>query len=332
LCAKYRKVAVGGTFDHLHLGHEALLSRAFELGEIVVLGISGEKLAGRKGAVQPLEVRMSSVKNFLRLRGWEERALITVIEDPAGPAGDDPELEAIVVSPETEPTAREINKHREERGLRPLEVEVIPWVLAEDGRPISSERIRRGEINREGKLLCGRMIDTRPSKDEYYLGIAKAVAQRSPCIRRQFGAIVVREDVVISTGYNGPARGVVNCMEVGCLKDEMNVPHYTGYEWCIGVHAEENAVVNAARHGASVLGGTLYLYGQNYKDGSLVEGRPCDRCKRILINAGIKRVVTKRADGSLVKWDVEDWVREDTENYKKRLLEARKHGGGGTQG
>jgi len=330
LCARYRKVAVGGTFDHFHRGHQVLLSKAFEIGERVLIGISGEKLAGRKGAVQPLEVRMSNVRDFLKARGWEERALITVIEDPVGPAADDRELEAIVVSPETEKTAREINRLREWKGLRALDVVVIPWVLAEDGRPISSERIRRGEINIEGKVLCRTMMDTRPSKDEYYLAIAKAVAQRSPCIRRQFGAIVVRDDVVVSTGYNGPARGVVNCMEVGCLKDEMNVPHYTGYEWCIGVHAEENAVVNAARHGASVLGGTLYLYGQNYRDGSLVEGRPCDRCKRILINAGIKRVVTKRADSTIVKWDVEDWIREDTENYKRKLLEARRHGGGGT--
>ena len=73
----------------------------------------------------------------------------------------------------------------------------------------------------------------RPSKDEYYLGIAKAVCQRSPCIRRQFGAIVVKDDVVVSTGYNGPARGVVNCEEVGCLKDELKIPHYTGYDWCL---------------------------------------------------------------------------------------------------
>jgi pantetheine-phosphate adenylyltransferase len=330
LQAKYKKVAVGGTFEHFHRGHKALLSKAFELGEKVLLGISGEKLASRKGTVQSLEVRTQNVRDFLRLRGWEERAILFTLEDPLGPAPEDPELEAIVVSEETEPTAREINKLRVERGLKPLDIVVIPWVLADDGLPISSERVRRGEITPEGKVL-GLRMDTRPSKDEYYLGIARSVAQRSPCIRRQFGAIVVREDVVVSTGYNGPARGVVNCMEVGCLKDEMNVPHYTGYEWCIGVHSEENAIANAARHGASVLGGTLYLYGQNYKDGSLVEGKPCDRCKRILINAGIKRVVTKRADGTIVKWDVEDWVREDTENYKRRLLEARRHGGG-TQG
>jgi deoxycytidylate deaminase len=82
----------------------------------------------------------------------------------------------------------------------------------------------------------------RISKDEYYLQIAKAVAQRAPCLRRQFGAIIVKDDVIVSTGYNGTARGVVNCTEVGCLKDEKNLPHYSGYESCPSVHAEENCV------------------------------------------------------------------------------------------
>lgn len=174
-------------------------------------------------------------------------------------------------------------------------------------------------------------IDTRPSKDEYYLEIARAVSLRSPCIRRKFGAIIVREDTIVSAGYNGPARGVVNCLEVGCIKDELNLPHYSGYELCPAVHAEENCVVNAARHGASVLGGTLYLYGTN-PDGSIAEARPCDRCKRILINAGIQRVVIKKQDGKIEKIDVSDWVREDTELYKKRLIEVRSHGGSKTEG
>jgi len=165
--------------------------------------------------------------------------------------------------------------------------------------------------------------NSRPSKDEYYLEISKAVCLRSPCIRRQFGAIIVREDVVVSTGYNGPARGVVNCMEVGCLKDELNLPHYSGYDYCDGVHAEENCIINAARHGASVLGGTLYLYGQNFGDSSPIEGKPCDRCKRAIINAGIKEVVTKKSDGGIVKTDVGDWVKEDTKKYLDKLKEAR---------
>ena len=166
--------------------------------------------------------------------------------------------------------------------------------------------------------------NSRPSKDEYYLEIAKAVCLRSPCIRRQFGAIIVKDDVVVSTGYNGLARGVVNCMEVGCLKNELDLPHYSGYDYCPGVHAEENCVYNAARHGAIVLGGTLYLYGQNFGDSLPIEGKPCDRCKRALINAGIKEVVTKRSDGGIVKTNVADWVEEDTKQYLDRLEEARK--------
>ncbi|HDM67199.1 MAG TPA: dCMP deaminase family protein [Thermoplasmatales archaeon] len=164
----------------------------------------------------------------------------------------------------------------------------------------------------------------RPDKDRYYLNIAKAVSQRSPCIRRQFGAIIVKGDVIVSTGYNGPARGSINCNEVGCLKDLMNLPSYTGYDYCPAVHAEENALLNAARHGSSVLGGVLYLYGQK-PDGSIVEeGRPCDRCKRALINAGIEEVVTMKPDGTLVRYKVSDWVKEDAEDYLKKLSRYKK--------
>lgn len=164
----------------------------------------------------------------------------------------------------------------------------------------------------------------RPSKDEYYLGISRAVCRRSPCIRRRYGAIVVKDDVIISTGYNGPPRGVVNCSEVGCLKEEMDIPHYEQYDYCTAVHAEENAVINAARHGASVLGGTLYLYGQEYETERTVEGKPCDRCKRALINAGIKELITKNEEGTLVRKKVQDWVSEETENYLERLGEVQK--------
>ena len=163
----------------------------------------------------------------------------------------------------------------------------------------------------------------RPSKDEYYLGIAESVCQRSPCIRRQFGAIVVKDDSVISTGYNGPARGVVNCNQVGCLKDELDLPPYKRYDSCPAVHAEENALINAARQGTSVLGGTLYLYGQQYDTGEVFEGRPCDRCKRAIINAGIEKVITKRPDGTVIKKEAKEWVTRDTESYLKSLEETK---------
>ncbi len=166
------------------------------------------------------------------------------------------------------------------------------------------------------------MPGKRIPKDLYYLNIAKSVSQRSGCLRRKFGAIIVVNDAIVSTGYNGPARGVVNCEEVGCLKNMVNAPHWGAYDYCPAVHAEENAVINAARNGTSVLGGTLYIYGET-ADGKPTPSHPCDRCKRVLINAGIERVVTDDENGNLLYYDVKEWVKEDTENYKKRLEEAK---------
>jgi dCMP deaminase len=158
----------------------------------------------------------------------------------------------------------------------------------------------------------------RPPKDEYYLEIAKTVAQRSPCIRRKYGAVIVKNDAIISTGYNGPARGVINCFEVGCIKDLQNLPHGIAYEDCPGVHAEENAVVNAARNGSNVLGGSLYIAGVD-REGKLVEAIPCLRCRRILINAGIERVVIRKEDGGIKYINTQEWVSEDTKTYLEKL-------------
>ena len=163
----------------------------------------------------------------------------------------------------------------------------------------------------------------RPTKEEYYLEIAKSVAQRSPCIRRKYGAVIVKNDAIISTGYNGPARGVINCFEVGCIKDLKNLPHGSAYEDCPGVHAEENAVVNAARNGSNVLGGTLYIAGID-KEGNLVEAIPCSRCKRILINAGIEKVVIRKENGEIKYIFTQDWVGEDTRNYLEKLERVKK--------
>jgi dCMP deaminase len=166
--------------------------------------------------------------------------------------------------------------------------------------------------------------EKRPSKDEYYLGIAKAVAKRSTCLRRKFGAIITKDDVIVSTGYNGSTRGVINCSEIGCLKDEVNAPEYSDYEFCIAVHAEENAVINAARNGSSTLSGTMYIYGEYTKDGSLTESIPCERCRRVIINAGIRTVITKKSDDSIKRIDVSDWIKEDTQRYIEKLEEAKK--------
>lgn len=163
----------------------------------------------------------------------------------------------------------------------------------------------------------------RPDKPYYYLGIAKAVSKRSPCLRRKFGAVIVVDDSIVSTGYNGPARGVVNCEEVGCIKDIKGIPHYEGYDVCPAVHAEENAVINAARTGAKILDGDLYIYGET-PEGKPTPSHPCDRCKRVLINAGINDVVTMNTEGDIVVYEVKKWVDEDTKKYLK-LWENIRH-------
>ena len=167
-------------------------------------------------------------------------------------------------------------------------------------------------------------VKPRPPKDEYYMGIAKAVSIRSPCLRRKFGAIIVLNDAIVSTGYNGPARGVIDCSEIGCLKDLMSAPSYAAYDLCPAVHAEENSIINAARNGAIVKGGTLYIYGENAKTGKPAESIPCDRCKRAIINAGIKKVITYSPEEKLIEYDVQDWVQYDTERYVKAVEEAKK--------
>jgi len=165
----------------------------------------------------------------------------------------------------------------------------------------------------------------RISKEEYYLGIAKAVALRSPCLRRKYGAIIVKNDAIVSTGYNGPARGSTNCEEMGCIKEILNLPHYSGYDYCPAVHAEENAVINAARNGNSVIDGTLYLYGIDVKTNKPVAGMPCPRCKRVLINAGIKEVVTIDESGNITKYDVKSWVEEDKNRYLDVIEKVKKN-------
>jgi len=167
------------------------------------------------------------------------------------------------------------------------------------------------------------MENNRPPKQIYYLEIAKSVSKRSSCIRRQYGAVIVKNDTVVSAGYNGPARGVVNCFEEGCVKEILNLPHGKAYEDCPAVHAEENAIINAARHGAEVLGGILYIAGQNGEE-NLVEAIPCDRCKRTIINAGIEKVVMLTKEGKAKEALVSDWVKKDTEKYLEKIKKAKK--------
>lgn len=127
----------------------------------------------------------------------------------------------------------------------------------------------------------------RISKPEYYLNIAKAVALRSTCIRRKYGAVIVKDDRIIATGYNGSARGERNCCDTGeCWREMNNIPHGERYEECVAVHAEDNAISQAGRE---TIGATLYLAG--FEDGEVIRARPCMMCRRKIKNAGISRIV-----------------------------------------
>ena len=138
----------------------------------------------------------------------------------------------------------------------------------------------------------------RPSKDEYYLAIAEQVSKRSTCLRRQYGAVIVRDDVIVSTGYNGSPRGEKNCCDKGyCVRQLMNMAHNSGsYDECHSAHAEQNAIINAARQGSSVLGGTLYLYGYDCVEKKTIDATPCPICGRMIKNAGIARIVKSKSD------------------------------------
>ena len=136
----------------------------------------------------------------------------------------------------------------------------------------------------------------RPSKDAYYLGIAKAVAQRATCLRRIYGAVIVNNDEIVSTGYNGAPRGERNCCDTGkCYRRLHQVPHGQMVEKCISVHAEENAIISASRR--EMQGATLYLWGMDVETGKeLPTPEPCLQCWRRIHNAGIVRVVTMGGD------------------------------------
>ena len=129
----------------------------------------------------------------------------------------------------------------------------------------------------------------RPTKDEYFLGIAEAVAKRSTCIRRQYGAVIVKDGVIKSTGYNGAPRGSENCCDKGeCYREAHHIPHGEQYEKCQAVHAEMNAIINA--NPADRVGATLYLVG--FEDGKRIEAKPCSLCEKIIKNAQIRWVVS----------------------------------------
>ena len=151
----------------------------------------------------------------------------------------------------------------------------------------------------------------RIDKENYYLDIAETVLERSTCLRRCYGAIIVKNDEIVSTGYNGAPRGRKNCMDLGyCAREAMQVPSGERYELCRSVHAEMNAIISAARR--DTRGATLSLAGREPKRGErLHDATSCSMCRRVIINAGIDRVVIRSGERDYRVVHVEDWVRED---------------------
>lgn len=131
----------------------------------------------------------------------------------------------------------------------------------------------------------------RQSKDFYYLSVAEAVAAQSTCLSKKYGSIIVKDDVIVSTGYNGAPRGRINCCDRGiCYRAEHNIPRGTRYEFCRAVHSESNAIIAASRE--SMKNATMYVYGYDTRiKGPVVNVNSCLMCKRMIINAGIERVV-----------------------------------------
>ena len=154
-------------------------------------------------------------------------------------------------------------------------------------------------------------MDTRTSKENYYLDIADAVSERSTCMRRRYGAIIVRSDEIISTGYNGAPRGRKNCSDLGyCAREALKIPSGERYELCRSVHAEANAIISASRR--DMLGGVMYLVGRDGKTGELLhDTTSCAMCRRLIINAGIAKIVARTGQADFTVTDVGEWIAKD---------------------
>ena len=149
---------------------------------------------------------------------------------------------------------------------------------------------------------------TRIVKENYYLDIAETVLERSTCLRRQYGAIIVRNDEIVASGYNGAPRGRKNCCD--CVREQMQIPRGERYELCRSVHAEANAIISASRN--ECIGGDLYLAGHDARTGEILhDATSCSMCRRMIINAGIRRVVIRNTREEFTVVPVQNWINED---------------------
>jgi dCMP deaminase len=160
------------------------------------------------------------------------------------------------------------------------------------------------------------MKNKRISKDLYYLNIAKDVSARATCLRRRFGAVIVNNDSIVSTGYNGAPRRCVDSLTAGwCFREENHIPPGERYEMCRSVHAEQNAIIHAGRE--RTLGATLYLSCIDAKTGELSSAEPCLLCTKMIINAGIKRIVVRTSEESFSELTIDDMRKRFEETFKR---------------
>jgi dCMP deaminase len=158
--------------------------------------------------------------------------------------------------------------------------------------------------------------DKRPSWNEYFMKIAEDVSKRGTCLSAQGGAVIVRNKRILSTGYIGAPRKSKDCLARGsCLRRELNIPSGKHYEICRSVHAEQNAIINAARDGVDIVDADMYLFMKRIFNGDkLVNAYPCFICKKMIINSGLKHFYGICEDGSIKKYDIEEWVKDWSEN------------------
>ena len=151
----------------------------------------------------------------------------------------------------------------------------------------------------------------RRDKVNYYLDLADVVSKRGTCLRRRYGAVIVKNDEVISTGYVGAPRGRMNCSDLGfCIRQKMNIPRGERYELCRSVHAEANAIISAERE--KMIGSTIYLSGREVETGEYIKkSNSCSMCKRMIINAGIEKVIVRDTENEYRVINVQDWIEDD---------------------
>jgi dCMP deaminase len=158
----------------------------------------------------------------------------------------------------------------------------------------------------------------RISKQQYYMNIAREVSKQCSCFRARHGAVIVKDDQIIATGYIGAPRKTKDCLERNnCLRRELGIPSGQRYELCRSVHAEQNAIINAARAGVSILGARLFLYSVKLDEEgeeTIIDALPCFICKKLIVNSGMEEVVSMRADSSMKTYQVADWVADWQEN------------------